>query len=623
MKKRLKSALLASFALASLALPSWSEGQYWAVIVGVDDYAIGDIPKLKYAVADAKLFSQVLQKSAKVPKDHIRLLTSDSVQDGFQPRLTNVMQNLSDLRSKLKPEDTLVFYFAGHGLTVNDQSFLLTEESDNRSEATLRNSSIRNDELTKLFKEASPQNAVIIIDACRNRVSDKNKSTALQTLSQKLQSSINPYDIARENGSVIFSCDAGERAWEWEAKKHGIFSYFLTEGLRQYAADTTGKVTLKSLAAYVRQEVLKSNGKSTQSAQNPVFHLTKSKTTDWVLAQVAPNLMARTEPQRDAFTDKYIVELEQQQAENDHSLALQVYREQRAMAETSRHNELNWRLALLEKSTTSEAKNEEIKQRLQQIKKMESSLENSGEVNDLAYSNQGAGGDAAYQQAVTSERQRLGKENQVLSSRVELQESICGKVARNATLQAEVDQREAELKSAKADDGLARPLAERRLIEAKISLLESLIAQTSATDSESSKLRKLLELQRLATLAAEKRAALAEAASRSLSKTIDLLKIENQEKDAIIAKQQKELKECQSRIAQLEKEVEDSKKALSARSTEANQADETLNRKCKEAEPVVGSIYDKRQLTAIKGMGQLHRALRIDVQEATDLNQKK
>lgn len=162
--------VLASLSLAALMWnPLWAQPSSWAVVVGVDDYTT-DLPKLNYAVADAKLFAQVLEQSMHVPKDHIRLMTSDALTEALQPRLTNVLEQVYKLKSKVQPSDTVIFYFAGHGLTVDGQSYLLTEDSDNRSAVTIRNSAIRSSEINQIFDELQAQNGWVILDACRNKV---------------------------------------------------------------------------------------------------------------------------------------------------------------------------------------------------------------------------------------------------------------------------------------------------------------------------------------------------------------------------------------------------------------------------------------------------------------------
>src|SRR5439155_11518691 len=51
------------------------------------------------------------------------------------------------------------------------------------------------------------------------------------------------------------SCSAGQRAYEHESLKHGVFFHYVLEGLRKDAADKKGRVTFDALQSYVREEV--------------------------------------------------------------------------------------------------------------------------------------------------------------------------------------------------------------------------------------------------------------------------------------------------------------------------------------------------------------------------------
>src|SRR5262249_3690643 len=54
---------------------------------------------------------------------------------------------------------------------------------------------------------------------------------------------------------ALFSCSAGQRAYEHETLKHGVFFHYVLEGLRKDAADKRGRVTFDALQSYVREEV--------------------------------------------------------------------------------------------------------------------------------------------------------------------------------------------------------------------------------------------------------------------------------------------------------------------------------------------------------------------------------
>jgi len=44
--------------------------------------------------------------------------------------------------------------------------------------------------------------------------------------------------------ATLYACNVEKRAYEWAEKKHGVFSYYLLEGLNGEAVNSQGKVTI-------------------------------------------------------------------------------------------------------------------------------------------------------------------------------------------------------------------------------------------------------------------------------------------------------------------------------------------------------------------------------------------
>jgi uncharacterized caspase-like protein len=320
---------------AGLTGSVWAQGKVWALIVGVDDYLRSSIPKLRYAVADAKLFSQALQESMKVPAEQIFLLTSDSPDENSQPKATAVAYRLSWLKQNVKADDTLIFYFAGHGLTQEGEPYLLTEEADNRTALTLKFSALHQGELVDALRQARAAHCWLVLDACRNNLTDSQENR----LSAEASRTVTSADVGVAQTATMFSCKLGERAWEWDERKHGYFTYFLVEGLRVGGADSSGWITLQGLSQYVGREVPTATQKIGVS-QNPWMLYGGPGQDRWQLAKANPSHAG------DAST--HVARLESLQARLDQEVALRVAAEQKAALAESKRLELEQRLALLE-----------------------------------------------------------------------------------------------------------------------------------------------------------------------------------------------------------------------------------------------------------------------------------
>jgi hypothetical protein len=282
--------LLGMFSLPAAADAPWAGGKKYALLVGIDDYLNDSVTDLKCATADAKLLKQTLISKADFPEENIFLLSSEARGESDQPSLTNIVFRLEWLREVVGPGDTLVFYFAGHGVSMDSETFLLTNEADQRSKNTLMVSSLPGKVLQDLLKQAGAQNTLVLLDACRNDPT-AGRGDADHRLSATLARGLvfkplPPVDPSLErNSATIFACSEGERSWEWGDKNQGFFTYYLAEGLTTGAYDGEGKATLQNLIAYLREKVNAAAVRETNQRQTPMVEYSGPGADRWVLAR--------------------------------------------------------------------------------------------------------------------------------------------------------------------------------------------------------------------------------------------------------------------------------------------------------------------------------------------------
>jgi len=386
----------------SLAVYAQPQGRVWAIVVGIDEYVRPSIPKLRYAVADAKLFSQALRDTLKVPPEQIFLMTSDTVDENNQPRFVNIAYRLSSLKGKVKKEDTLIFFFAGHGVTVDKQPYLLTEEADTRSELTLKASSLHGGDLISTLRKLESGNCWVMLDACRNSPGGGE----VERLDEKASSALSQADVGMLQTATMFSCKVGQRSWEWDEKKHGCYSYFLVEGLRKEAADSQGRITLQGLADYVSAQV-PGIARRFQAEQTPTMFYGGPTAANWVLTTVAaPAAAARSS--KDAEISAYMAKLEALQARLDQETALRVKAEERANLAESQRQILQQQLAILEQQLTGKSTPMSVAQ-----------------PDPVAYSDRSS---PSQTQALEAEVARLRQENELLKKRLSSVEGAAAKV---------------------------------------------------------------------------------------------------------------------------------------------------------------------------------------------------
>jgi hypothetical protein len=242
-----------------------SRRNIWAVIVGINDYP--KLPRLKYAVNDASEYKRLLVEKNRVPAENIFLLLNAEATLG---NLRSVLG--TQLRSAASREDMVIIFFAGHGATERDalspdgdglEKYLLTWEADLKD---LYSTAIPMREIAYILDRIQSERLIFIADACYSGASGGRtvgtgglRATISETFLERL---------AGGRGKVIITASAAnEVSIEKDEFKHGVFTYYLLEGLNGTAdTDKDGMITVEEAYRYVSEKVPQATGQE----QHPV-----------------------------------------------------------------------------------------------------------------------------------------------------------------------------------------------------------------------------------------------------------------------------------------------------------------------------------------------------------------
>lgn len=249
-------------------LTAQEEGQKWAVVVGIDQYDHNPDAALRGAVNDAWAVAAALVEGAGFPPKNVFVLTSDQREGEAAPAgpgipsgpplRANLLQCLSALAQPglVGPEDTVVFYFSGHGALVENKGYLITQDTV-PTRALYTETSLPLEALRDVMGKLPARVVLVLVDACRN-----------DPLAGKATDNLLSDDLAREFvlrrktteqvRATFFACEKGQRSWESKrplgGRVHGYFGYHVAEGLRGAAAQE-GVITLHSLEVYLGRAV--------------------------------------------------------------------------------------------------------------------------------------------------------------------------------------------------------------------------------------------------------------------------------------------------------------------------------------------------------------------------------
>lgn len=247
-------------------------GNIWALLVGINKYRNLNITPLLYAESDVRLLANELRKVT--PEQQVWLMTHDMEYDD-EPTEENIIFQLKRLTEQVGPEDTLIFSFSGHGISRDGKHYLLPVNADLRYTETLETSSIPLERIHSLLSKCKARNVILFLDSCRNDPeASKGAADNLLTKGFVKAMEVKP-GTGQQNFAVLYACSIDERAYEIPEKQQGIFSYYLVRGFQGEAADPGGRITVTSLATYIRKQVSAWSQKYRPSGrgQNPWLYM--------------------------------------------------------------------------------------------------------------------------------------------------------------------------------------------------------------------------------------------------------------------------------------------------------------------------------------------------------------
>jgi hypothetical protein len=150
--------------LAAAALAPAQDGKRLAVIIGNDNYPARP---LKNAVNDARLMDKALQAAG------FRTILRENA------RKAEMEEAMVELVEKLGPDDTALFFYAGHGVQIESENFLVPVDFESATSMVRAKSMFFG--LPYLFdylKRSRARRTIVILDACRNN--PVSESLALQ-----------------------------------------------------------------------------------------------------------------------------------------------------------------------------------------------------------------------------------------------------------------------------------------------------------------------------------------------------------------------------------------------------------------------------------------------------------
>lgn len=245
---------------------AWSRSALHALVVGVNRYADvtvdGKPVELTNPGKDAQAVKQELEKDRGFEVVLLADPGGDTRKAIIQTKWTQILESAHD-------NDVVLFYFAGHGVELKGNNYLLPQDASYHSDArdeqekveTLARSSVEFQSLIQALAEKQELNknliGIFIIDACRENPFDSRSATV-----RKLIVELGPRVVPTQQIFIMYSAGAGQEAADNPTSGHSLYAQTLLRLLKNK------DITLTEMAQQLRLRVYDASGR----AQLPAYY---------------------------------------------------------------------------------------------------------------------------------------------------------------------------------------------------------------------------------------------------------------------------------------------------------------------------------------------------------------
>lgn len=211
----------------------------YIVAVGINNYKY--VTSLTVSEDDARAFARMCKS---YPDLHVALVT------GSKATRANLINVIASHFAKAKADDSLIFFFSGHGVGGG----VVAYDTEDESESEI----LSYKTLARLMKRSPATRKVIIIDSCHSGSSRNTTSS-----SRKVR-----HNIGDPNTILFMSSRTDEYSLEVQGMPRSLFTYHLLRGMQGKAdADGDRNITALEIFRYVSGAVRRDS----RDKQHPVM----------------------------------------------------------------------------------------------------------------------------------------------------------------------------------------------------------------------------------------------------------------------------------------------------------------------------------------------------------------
>ena len=234
----------------------------WLFLVGVNQYHDAELPSLQYSALDCQGLGEALSEAtATFPAREI-IIHHDFVDN--KPVLNTVRNSLEKILASAQHDDTILFYFSGHGILAEETQQVYLCLRDTQTDK-LSDTGLPLQEILQRLGKTQARQQLVWLDACHSGgMTLRGTDTVVPNPTKQLVKALRIKAQQSKGFYALLSCDQTQQSWEFPELGHGVFTYYLMRGLRGEAADSQGVVEADALYQYVYHQTLRYIDRSNQ-----------------------------------------------------------------------------------------------------------------------------------------------------------------------------------------------------------------------------------------------------------------------------------------------------------------------------------------------------------------------
>ena len=226
------------------AAPELEKPRLYLLTIAVNRYRDGDL-RLKYSTDDAEAVIKLVTEKSRLLFSGVETYRLHDEQV-TKAELEKVVTKIAGQATR---GDVFVLFMAGHGLTdeIDGMYYFLPVDFRYTGLESVAKQGISMLDFKRMLSSIQAMKSLFLIDTCNS--GSFSEGMASRGVTEKVALS----KLARAVGRATIAASSKNQVALEGFQGHGVFSYTVMEGLKGYASNRKGEITINALASYIEE----------------------------------------------------------------------------------------------------------------------------------------------------------------------------------------------------------------------------------------------------------------------------------------------------------------------------------------------------------------------------------